>query len=87
MSQTIDRTTARTAVVDACVDVLRVDPTAVDEATSFATDLDADSLALVEIVMQLEEQFDLRIPESDLEGVETVGAAVDLVLRHAGAAA
>lgn len=87
MSQILDRPTAVSAVIEACADVLHVDPTTVDEATSFAADLDADSLALVEIVMQLEERFDLRIPESDLEGVATVGSAADLVVRHVEAAA
>ena len=46
---------------------------------SFADDLDADSLDLVELVMALEEQFDVTVDESELEGVETVGQAFELV--------
>ena len=46
---------------------------------NFADDLDADSLDLVELVMALEEQFDITVDESELEGVETVGQAFDLV--------
>ncbi len=42
-------------------------------------DLDADSLDLVELVMALEEEFDIAVPEEDLEGVETVKNAYDLV--------
>lgn len=75
------------AVYDACVEVLKVDKATLTETTSFADDLDADSLALVEVVMQLEEQFDLTIPEDELEGVGTVGAAADVVAKHLDAAA
>ncbi len=45
----------------------------------FGDDLDADSLDLVELVMALEEEFDIAVPEEDLEGVETVKNAYDLV--------
>ncbi|MEY4873584.1 MAG: hypothetical protein RJB41_286, partial [Actinomycetota bacterium] len=41
--------------------------------------LDADSLDLVELVMALEEEFGIEVPESDLEGVDTIGKAFDLV--------
>ncbi len=46
----------------------------------FGDDLDADSLDLVELVMALEEEFDVEVPEEDLEGIETVGQAYDLVV-------
>lgn len=75
----MNRTDILDAVYDACVEILRVDRTELTEDTHFANDLDADSLALVEVVMELEERFDLRIPEDDLEDVTTVGAAADLV--------
>lgn len=70
------------AVYDACVEILKVDKAELSETTEFAQDLEADSLALVEVVMELEERFDLRIPEDELEGVTTVGAAADLVAGH-----
>jgi acyl carrier protein len=63
----------------AAVDVLSVDTDKVVPEANFADDLDADSLDLVEFVMALEEKFDVEIPESDLEGVKTVGDAFDLV--------
>jgi acyl carrier protein len=63
----------------AAVDVLSVDEAAVTPEATFAGDLDADSLDLVEFVMALEEKFDVEIPESDLEGVTTVGHAFELV--------
>ena len=81
------RSSAIEAVIDATADVLRVEPATLSEATAFVADLDADSLALVEIVMQLEERFDVRIPESELDDVTTVAAAADLVLRHTASTA
>ena len=45
----------------------------------FGDDLDADSLDLVELVMALEEEFGVEVPEEELEGVETVGQAYDLI--------
>jgi len=61
------------------VDVLSVEPDKVVPEAKFAEDLDADSLDLVELVMGLEEEFDVVVPEEELEGVETVGQAYDLV--------
>ncbi|MGI8756311.1 MAG: acyl carrier protein [Acidimicrobiales bacterium] len=78
----MERTEILDAVYDACVEVLKVDKSALSESTKFADDLDADSLALVEVVMQLEEQFDLTIPEDELDGVTTIGAAADVVATH-----
>jgi acyl carrier protein len=62
------------------VDVLSVDADAVVPEAKFADDLDADSLDLVELVMALEEEFDVEVPEEDLEGISTVGQAYDLVI-------
>ena len=61
------------------VDVLSVDQSKVTKEASFAEDLDADSLDLVELVMALEEEFDVTIDEEELQGVTTVGAAYDLL--------
>jgi acyl carrier protein len=73
------------ALREVAVDVLSVDPDAVVEGARFKEDLDADSLDLVELVMGLEERFDISVPEEDLEGVATVGNAVDLVLAKVAA--
>jgi acyl carrier protein len=62
------------------IDVLQVPPDKVVPEARFGDDLDADSLDLVELVMGLEERFDISVPEEDLENVTTVGQAVDLVL-------
>jgi acyl carrier protein len=61
------------------VEVLSVDADKVVPEAKFGDDLDADSLDLVELVMALEEEFDITVPEEDLEGVETVGQAYKLV--------
>jgi acyl carrier protein len=61
------------------VDVLQVPADKVTPEATFASDLDADSLDLVELVMALEEEFGISVDESELEGVETVGQAFKLV--------
>ena len=81
----MDRTTALDAVREVATEVLSVEASQVTETARFKEDLDADSLDLVELVMGLEERFDITVPEEDLEGVTTVGHAVDLVLGKIGA--
>ncbi|MGH9247207.1 MAG: acyl carrier protein [Acidimicrobiales bacterium] len=61
------------------VDVLGVDAEKVTVDAKFGDDLDADSLDLVELVMALEESFEIEVPEEELDGIETVGQAFDLV--------
>ena len=71
------------AIREVAAEVLSVEPDTVVEEARFNEDLDADSLDLVELVMGLEERFNVTIPEEDLEGVATVGQAVDLVMAKA----
>jgi acyl carrier protein len=52
----------------------------------FQEDLDADSLDLVEAVLALEEEFNVTIPEEEMEGVKTVGEAINVVLAKMGPA-
>jgi acyl carrier protein len=66
------------------VEVLSVEPDKVVPEAKFGDDLDADSLDLVELVMALEEEFGIEVPEEDLEGIETVGQAYDLVVAKMG---
>jgi acyl carrier protein len=61
------------------VEVLQVDGAKVTMEANFADDLDADSLDLVELVMALEEEFDIEVAEEELEGVIGVKEAVALV--------
>ena len=75
----MDRAEAFAILKEAAVEVLAVDPSAVTEEARFKEDLDADSLDLVEFVMALEERFEVTVPEEELEGVTTIGLALDLV--------
>jgi len=61
------------------VEVLSVSEDQVTKDAKFGDDLDADSLDLVELVMALEEEFGVEVPEEELEGIETVGQAYELV--------
>ena len=83
----MDRSTVLAAVVDAAVEVLKLDRDAVTEDATWAGDLEADSLDLTELVMALEDRFGVEVPEDRLEGVETVGDAADVVLAAVGQAA
>lgn len=61
------------------VEVLGVKPEQVTPEARFAEDLDADSLDLVELIMALEEAFNITVEESELDGVDTVAGAYALV--------
>ncbi|MGH9027804.1 MAG: acyl carrier protein [Acidimicrobiia bacterium] len=77
----MERSDALDAIREVAVEVLSVEPDQVSEEARFKEDLEADSLDLVELVMGLEERFDIEVPEEDLEGVANVGQAVTLVLN------
>ncbi len=67
------------------VQVLSVDADKVTKEASFAEDLDADSLDLAELVMALEDEFDITVEEDELEGIKTVGEAYNMVSAKLGA--
>ena len=83
----MDRSEALTALRTAAVDVLKVDADRVVETASFAEDLEADSLDLVELVMSLEDALDITIDEDDLADVRTVGDALDVIVAASTTAA
>ena len=80
----MERTQALDVIQNVLAEVLSIDPSLVTEEARFKEDLKADSLHLFELVMSLEDQFEISVPEEDLEGVTTVGHAVDLVLAKVG---
>jgi acyl carrier protein len=62
-----------------------VDKSEITTATSFVNDLNADSLDTVELVMELEDEFDTSIPDEEAEKLQTVGAAVDFIEKQMAA--
>lgn len=64
------------------VEQLGVDPGDVSENASFQEDLNADSLDLVELIMEMEDRFKVKIPDEEAEKIATVGQAVDFVLQN-----
>jgi acyl carrier protein len=64
------------------VEQLGIDENEISEEASFQGDLDADSLDLVELIMELEDQFGVKISDEDAQGIQTVGQAVDFIQQH-----
>lgn len=75
----MDRNEAFEKFTQCAVEVLAVDAAKVTPEASFADDLGADSLDLVELVMSLEENFNVEVGEDELKEITTVGEAFDLV--------
>jgi acyl carrier protein len=61
---------------------LEVKPEQVNENSNFVNDLKADSLAVVELVLALEEEFEMEIPDEDTEQIKTVSDAVNYIKSH-----
>ncbi|MDA8392906.1 MAG: acyl carrier protein [Actinomycetota bacterium] len=75
----MDREAAFEKFKECAVQVLQVPPEKIVPEARFAEDLDADSLDLVELVMALEEAFEISVDESELDGVDTIDQAFNLV--------
>lgn len=77
-------------VVDIVCEHLAVNKEQITRGTSFMEDIGADSLDIVELVMELEEEFDIQIPDDQAEKIKTVGEAIDYIeaklLEKGGAA-
>lgn len=85
----LDRQAVFELVRDRLADILEIDASAIKESDSFADDLEADSLALIELVEAIEEELadratGFRIEDEDLEDMKTVRDAVDYVVARVG---
>ena len=69
-------------VKEVLVEQLGIDEGEITEEASFQEDLDADSLDLVELIMELDDQFGIKISDEDAQKIQTVGQAVDYVTSH-----
>jgi acyl carrier protein len=83
----LDRQQVFELIRDRLADILEVEPTSINEGQSFSDDLEADSLALIELAEALEEELaersvGFRIEDEDLEDIKTVRDAVDYVLSR-----
>jgi acyl carrier protein len=71
-------------VIGIVADQLGVEKEKITRETSFVNDLGADSLDTVELVMELEEEFDINIPDDAAEKIQTVGQAIDFIEKAQG---
>jgi|TARA_Y100000589_G_scaffold250505_1_gene238611 acyl carrier protein len=68
-----------TKVIEIVSEQMGVDKTEITRETSFANDLNADSLDTVELVMEFEDEFETSIPDDQAEKIQTVGQAIDYI--------
>jgi acyl carrier protein len=66
-------------------ELIECEPSKIELETRLEEDLEADSLDLVELAMSLEEELSLEIPDEELEGIRTVGDAVDFIAERVSA--
>ena len=81
-SVVVARPTVEERVIDIVCENLGVSKEQVKRETSFIDDIGADSLDIVELVMELEDEFDMSIPDEEAEKLQTVGAAVEFIEKH-----
>ncbi len=70
-------------VIDIISEQMGADKSEITRETSFINDLNADSLDTVELVMEFEDEFDMSIPDEEAEKIQTVGAAVEYIVKVA----
>jgi acyl carrier protein len=78
----VERADVLTRIRDHLAAELEVDPSRIKEDTRFKEDLEADSLDLVELTVELEDTYGIRIPDDQAAKILTVGQAADFVFAH-----
>ncbi len=76
MSNTLDK------ISDVIADKLGVEPSKITQEAKFVEDLGADSLDTVELIMQLEDEFNIEIPDEEAEKLTTVGSVAEYIDKH-----
>lgn len=80
----MERAEVEAKMTDLLVDELGIDRDKIAMSASFEEDLEVDSLGVVELLMALEDNFGVSIPDEEAEQIGTVGQAVDLVMQKLG---
>jgi acyl carrier protein len=83
VSNEVDVQAIQNKIIDIISEQMGVDKADVSKETSFINDLNADSLDTVELVMEFEDEFDISIPDEEAEKIQTVGSAVDYIVKVA----
>lgn len=76
----MDRADVENRLKDLLVSELGLDESKISPAAAFEEDLEVDSLGVVELLMALEDEFGVKIPDEEAEGIRTVGQAADVVM-------
>lgn len=71
-------------VIEIVAEQMGADKVKISRNTSFVEDLNADSLDTVELVMELEDEFETSIPDEQAEKIKTVGEAIDFIVKNRG---
>ena len=66
-------------VIEILADQLSVDPSIINEDSNLVDDLDADSLTVIDLIMCLEDEFGIEVPDGEVENLKTVGAIVQYI--------
>lgn len=80
----MERSEIESKLTDLLVDELGLDRDKITTDATFEEDLEVDSLGVVELLMALEDNFDVKIPDEEAEDITTVGQAVDVIVEKLG---